>query len=194
MTVPFFLASPVGRVVFKVSVVMFVLGELQQVLRVRRRSLPGNIRAEGVFRAIFFAGILALPLCQWLVPWAVIGGPVIFVIGTVIGWLGLLLRWWSFARLGRFFTTVVKASADQPIVDWGPYRWVRHPSYTGLIVVFLGSGLMLGNVAGVVMSVVLIVVAIVYRLRDEERALVKARGEAYLDYAKGRARLLPFVW
>ncbi|HAG61019.1 MAG TPA: hypothetical protein DEP82_05720 [Arthrobacter bacterium] len=101
---------------------------------------------------------------------------------------------WSFAALGRLFTTVVKASADQPIVDRGPYRWVRHPGYTGLVMAFLGFSLMLGNWVGVVTSVILILAAVIYRLRGEERALVGARGAAYLDYAKGRARLLPFIW
>ncbi|WP_238384870.1 methyltransferase family protein [Segeticoccus rhizosphaerae] len=65
-----------------------------------------------------------------------------------VGWLGLLLRWWSFATLGRYFTTVVKTSADQVVVSRGPYRALRHPSYTGLLAAFLGCGLMLGNWVG----------------------------------------------
>jgi len=80
------------------------------------------------------------------------------------------------------------------MVDRGPYRWVRHPGYTGLVMAFLGFSLMLGNWVGVVTSVILILAAVIYRLRGEERALVGARGAAYLDYAKGRARLLPFIW
>lgn len=192
MTVPFFLAS---HVVFDVSVVIFAVGEFQQVLRGRRRrGSLSSIREEIVFRLIFFAAVLTLPLCLRFVPAADVGGSLVFVIGTVIGWLGMLLRWWSFAALGRLFTTVVKASADQPIVDRGPYRWVRHPGYTGLVVAFLGFGLMLGNWVGVVTSVILILAAVIYRLRGEERALVGARGAAYLDYANGRARLLPFIW
>lgn len=194
MTVPFFLDSHVAGVVFYASVVIFAVGEFQQVLRGRRRGSLSSIRGEIVFRLIFFAGILTLPLCLRFVTEADVGGSLVFVSGAVIGWLGMLLRWWSFATLGRLFTTVVKASADQPIVDRGPYRWVRHPSYTGLVMAFLGFGLMLGNWAGVVTSVVLILAAVIYRLRGEERALVEARGTAYLDYAKGRARLLPFIW
>lgn len=194
MTVPFFLDSHVAGVVFYASVVIFAVGEFQQVLRGRRRGSLSSIRGEIVFRLIFFAGILTLPLCLRFVTEADVGGSLVFVSGAVIVWLGMLLRWWSFATLGRLFTTVVKASADQPIVDRGPYRWVRHPSYTGLVMAFLGFGLMLGNWAGVVTSVVLILAAVIYRLRGEERALVEARGTAYLDYAKGRARLLPFIW
>ncbi|MGO4533405.1 methyltransferase family protein [Leifsonia sp. 2MCAF36] len=194
MAVPFVLASTAPGVIFDVSVVAFALGEVQQVLRGRRRGAVSSIRAELVFRLVFFAGIVALPLCLRLVPSADIGGLPVFVIGAVIGWLGMLLRWWSFATLGRLFTTVVKTSADQPIVDRGPYRCVRHPSYTGLLLACLGFGLMLGNWAGVITSVVLVLAAVVYRLRGEEQALIEARGSAYLDYARGRARLLPFIW
>ena len=194
MTVPFILASHVAGVVFDVSVAIFAVGELQQVLRGRRRGSISSIGKEIVFRLIFFAGILTLPLCLRFVPVADFGGWPVFVIGVVVAWLGMLLRWWSFATLGPLFTMVVKTTADQPIVDRGPYRWVRHPSYSGLVVALLGFGLMLGNWAGIASSVVLILVAVVYRIRGEERALIGARGAAYLDYAKGRARLVPFIW
>lgn len=193
MTVPFILASHVAGIVFDVSVVIFVLGEIQQALRGRRGS-SSNVGKEIVFRLIFVAGIFTLPLCLRFVPEADLGGWPVFAIGAVVGWLGTFLRWWSFATLGPLFTMVVKATADQPIVDRGPYRWVRHPSYSGLVVALLGIGLMLGNWAGLVSSVVVILAAIVYRIRGEERALIAARGAAYLDYAQGRARLFPFIW
>ena len=194
MTEPFYLASRAAGVVFDVSVALFAVGEFQQALRVRRAGSRTNLRDEVVFRLVFFAGILALPVGARLVPPAHVGGAAIFVVGTVIGWLGLVLRWWSFATLGRYFTTVIKVSADQVIVDRGPYRLVRHPGYTGLLFAFAGCGLMIGNWAAAVLSVAIIASALVFRLRREERALVAARGSAYLRYAEGRARLLPFIW
>ena len=194
MAVPFFLASNVTGVVFDASVVAFLLGELQQALRVRRRGSVSSVRGELVFRVVFFAGILTLPLCLRLFPAADIGSLPVFIIGAAIAWLGMLVRWWSFLTLGQLFTTIVQTSPDQPIVDRGPYRWVRHPSYTGLVAAFLGFGLMLGNWIGMLISVGLVLAAVIYRLRGEERALVEARGAAYLEYAKDRARLLPFIW
>lgn len=194
MAVPFFPASNVTGVVFDASVVAFLLGELQQALRVRRRGSVSSVRGELVFRAVFFAGILTLPLSLRLFPAAAIGSLPVFIIGAAIAWLGMLVRWWSFLTLGRLFTTIVQTSPGQPIVDRGPYRWVRHPSYTGLVAAFLGFGLMLGNWIGMLVSVGLVLAAVIYRLRGEERALVEARGAAYLEYAKDRARLLPFIW
>jgi protein-S-isoprenylcysteine O-methyltransferase Ste14 len=112
----------------------------------------------------------------------------------VLGWLGLMLRWWSFASLGKYFTVVVKTSENQPVVDRGPYRILRHPSYTGLLLVFAGAGLMVGNWLSVVGAVVLVLTALIHRLRIEERALTAALGSRYREFAASRARLIPYIW
>ena len=96
--------------------------------------------------------------------------------------------------MGRFFTTVVKTSADQKIIGRGPYRVLRHPSYTGLLAAFVGCGLMLGNWVGTAASFLVILAGLIYRLLREEQAMIDTLGDEYLDFAKDRARLVPFVW
>jgi protein-S-isoprenylcysteine O-methyltransferase Ste14 len=153
------------------------------------------VRAEVVFRAMFFSGILLLPVGRAVVPSAVIGsGGSLFALGVAIAWLGLLLRWWSFVSLGKYFTVVVKTSEDQPVVERGPYRALRHPSYTGLLLAFAGGGLTLGNWVSTMGAVGLVLIALVFRLRIEERALSAAPGNRYREFAAGRARLIPYVW
>ena len=169
--------------------------KLQQAFRVRRAASHSNLGAELLFRAVFFGAVMMFPAGRVVAPGAVIGGgagpsPV----GAALGWLGLLLRWWSFVTLGKYFTVVVQASADQLVVDRGPYRLLRHPSYTGLLLAFVGCGLMLGNWVSATGSVVLVLVAVLFRIRIEERALTAAIGTSYGDFAAGRARLIPFVW
>ncbi|MEZ0446889.1 methyltransferase family protein [Cellulomonas sp. ICMP 17802] len=183
-----------ARLVLDLTVAAFVVGELSQAVKRRRGATRTDLRGEVAFRVVFFAGILALPLAQTVAPDAVLEGAAVFVVGALVGWSGLLLRWWSFATLGTYFTTVVQTSPDQAVITRGPYRLLRHPSYTGLLAAFLGAGLMLGNWVGACVGVLLILLALVYRLRREERALVEALGDAYLDFARGRARLVPFVW
>jgi protein-S-isoprenylcysteine O-methyltransferase Ste14 len=183
-----------ARLVFDISVAAFAVGEFSQAVKRRHDARRADLLGEIVFRVIFFAGVLMLPLAQALTPNSVFEGVEVFVLGTVVGWLGLLLRWWSFATLGRYFTTVVKTSADQAVITRGPYRVLRHPSYTGLLAAFVGAGLMLGNWVGMAASCLLILVGLIYRLVREERAMIDAFGEAYLDFAKGRARLVPYVW
>jgi len=195
VAVPYEELSDSARAVFSISVGAFAAGELLQGLRVRRGATRVSLRAEVVFRAMFFGGILLLPIGRALAPGAVIGGGAwVFGLGAVIGWLGLLLRWWSFLSLGKYFTVVVKTSGDQPVVERGPYRVLRHPSYTGLLLAFAGCGVMLGNWVGTVGGVGLVLIALIYRLRLEERALSAALGERYRDFAASRARLIPYVW
>lgn len=194
MAASLYASSPVAEIVFAASMAAFVAGEVQQTVRARRRGTLSNPRDELVFRALFALGVLALPVGLALVPAADFGGVVAFVLGMVVLWAGIALRWWSFTTLGGLFTMVVQVSPGQRIVDRGPYRFVRHPSYTGLILAVLGCGVVLGNWAGVLLAVTLITAALVYRLLREERALSAASGAAYRDFARGRARLVPHVW
>lgn len=195
VAVPYEELSSLARTVLTVSVGAFAAGEFLQALRARRGAEPADLRAELVFRAAFFAGILMLPIGRALVPGAVIGGGAwVFAVGAGVAWFGLLLRWWSFMSLGKYFTVVVKTSPDQPVVDRGPYRVLRHPSYTGLLLAFAGVGLMLGNWVGVAVALVVVLVALVYRMGIEERALSAALGDRYREFAARRARLIPYVW
>jgi protein-S-isoprenylcysteine O-methyltransferase Ste14 len=67
----------------------------------------------------------------------------VFAAGLVLMWAGIALRQWAVTVLGRFFTVDVRVQPDQTVVEAGPYRYVRHPSYSGMIITFLG--LALGN-------------------------------------------------
>jgi protein-S-isoprenylcysteine O-methyltransferase Ste14 len=93
--------------------------------------------------------------------------------------------------LGEFFTIDIRVHPGQPVVERGPYRWVRHPSYTGLVITFVGIGLALGNwgVLAVVPTAGLVV-----RIRSEERALLDGLGEPYRRFAASRPRLVPGLW
>jgi protein-S-isoprenylcysteine O-methyltransferase Ste14 len=68
-----------------------------------------------------------------------------YAVGLALMVAGLALRWWSIRTLGRSFTVDVRIRVGQTVVDSGPYRWVRRPSYTGLLLICIGVGLALGN-------------------------------------------------
>jgi protein-S-isoprenylcysteine O-methyltransferase Ste14 len=194
VTTPYLQHEHWARLALGIGVAAFALGELSQAIKVRRGASRTDLVGELVFRLLFFVGVLVLPLARAVVPGADFGGAGVFVLGLVAGWLGLLLRWWSFATLGRYFTIVVRTSADQAVISRGPYRVLRHPSYTGLLGALLGCGLMLGNWMGAAASFLVVLLALVFRLLREERALIDALGDAYLDFAADRARLIPYLW
>lgn len=118
----------------------------------------------------------------------------VFAVGVLLMVAGAGLRQWAIRTLGRFFTVNVRVTADQRVVDEGPYRWLRHPSYTGLLLSFLGLGLALGNWLTAALATAVPLVGLAYRIRVEEAALRESLGEAYDRFASGRARLFPGVW
>jgi protein-S-isoprenylcysteine O-methyltransferase Ste14 len=83
---------------------------------------------------------------------------------------------------------------DHELVQRGPFRWVRHPSYTGVLVAFTGWAITLGNWVAMGLVLVPIFVAFLRRMNVEERALADALGERYRAYMRGTKRLVPGVY
>ena len=102
-----------------------------------------------------------------------------FEAGVALFVIGILLRWYSIIHLGRFFTVDVAIAADHQLIDTGPYRFVRHPSYTGALLAFIGFGLVMRNWASLLLVSVPIFFAFLYRINVEERALLAAFGDRY---------------
>jgi protein-S-isoprenylcysteine O-methyltransferase len=116
------------------------------------------------------------------------------LVGLLIFLPGLVLRWWAIIRLGRFFTVDVTIAKDHALVESGPYRWVRHPSYTGVLLGFIGFALSLSNWAAFLVIVLPIFAAFIYRMKVEEQALHAALGEPYGAYIRRTKRLVPFLY
>lgn len=120
--------------------------------------------------------------------------PVLFWLGIVLMACGLALRWYAIRVLGKFFTRTVATRAGQYVVERGPYRLIRHPSYSGALLMFLGMGLAMTNWASLVAVLLSAVVGYQYRVRIEERALCADLGEPYRDYMQHTRRFIPYVW
>src|SRR5437588_8204328 len=121
-------------------------------------------------------------------------GPAVTVAALVLFAAGLVLRWWAIVTLGRFFTVDVTIEKDHELVKRGPFRWVRHPSYTGVLLALVGWALTLRNWAAVAVVLVPIVIAFVTRMNVEEEALTGGLGQRYADYIKRTKRLVPWVY
>jgi len=104
------------------------------------------------------------------------------------------MRRWSEMTLGRYFTFRVMTSAEQPVITAGPYRFVRHPGYTGVMLVVIGAGLVTGNWVGLAAWTILVMAPLLYRIHVEEAALLGAVGDRYRSYASGHKGLRPLVW
>jgi protein-S-isoprenylcysteine O-methyltransferase len=114
--------------------------------------------------------------------------------GLVCMAVGLAVRAWAMATLGRHYTRTLRTLDEQQVVDRGPYRFVRHPGYTGSILVWLGYALALGNWIATAITVVLLTAVYLWRMNAEEALLQRSFGDRYADYQLRTKRLLPFVY
>src|SRR5689334_16173930 len=96
----------------------------------------------------------------------------VFVLGLVAVVAGSALRLSAIVTLGRWFTYDVRVRSDQVVVDRGPYRWVRHPSYTGLLLALAGIGLTMTNWLSLLAMTAVPLVGLVRLIRVEEAALL----------------------
>ena len=195
-TLPF--DQPEAQIAFDLVVGAFFLSEVSVRLRSDRNRLGSRLDRSSllVVQATVLGGVAAAILLARRAPGVAVGkgGWPLFVAGLVLMCAGIALRQWAVATLGRFFTIDVRVQPGQTVVEGGPYRWVRHPSYTALILTFLGLGLALGNWASLAVLAVLPTAGLVYRIHFEERALLDQLGEPYRRFAANRPRLFPGVW
>jgi len=98
------------------------------------------------------------------------------------------------ATLGRYYTRTLRTVDEQNVVDRGPYRLVRHPGYSGSLLVWVGYALGLGNWIGAAITAVLLVAVYVWRINAEEALLRTSFGDRYADYERRTKRLVPFVY
>jgi len=163
------------------------------------RAAPLGIRRQDRFSGQALVGGLVLSLWAGYfigraVPEAAMteGRYLVYGVGVALALAGIALRWYAVLALGRFFTTRVMTTADQTVVQKGPYRFIRHPSYSGLLLTALGLLLCSTNW----LSLACFVIALpgfAYRIRVEEGVLTASLGDAYRDYMHHTKRLVPFV-
>jgi protein-S-isoprenylcysteine O-methyltransferase Ste14 len=116
-----------------------------------------------------------------------------FYLGIGLMIAGILVRQWSIAVLGRYFSRTVGVQEGQAVVDRGPYRLVRHPAYTGSLLTMVGLGFVLQSWGAVLVLIAFFGAAFGYRIHVEEAVLTSKLGDKYVAYAKKTKRLIPYV-
>ncbi|HYC59276.1 MAG TPA: isoprenylcysteine carboxylmethyltransferase family protein [Thermoanaerobaculia bacterium] len=117
-----------------------------------------------------------------------------FWIGTTLLILGSLLRRHCWRVLGNYFTGDVQVSATQPVIDSGAYRWVRHPSYTAGMLMFIGIGIALSNWLSLTVLLLVSTAVYAYRVSVEEGVLLSTLGDEYRSYTQRTKRFIPYVF
>lgn len=200
--IPLYRSSAAASAVYSAVIVLWLGSEVVVFIRTVSRDgvrahVAGNRHQDRFSGPVLIAGVIlsiatGANLAEKVRAAALPDPASIFVIGALLALAGIAVRWYSILTLGRFFSMRVETSADQQVVQSGPYRFVRHPSYTGGLLTILGVLLMSTNW----LSLLAFVVAwpgFAYRIRVEEDALVGELGDRYRSYMRRSKRLVPFV-
>jgi protein-S-isoprenylcysteine O-methyltransferase len=168
-------------------------------LGILRRSRDDSVDADDSTLRILWVTILASLTAGFLVagrvPSAAMDRPELALwVGCALFGGGLALRWYAIVYLGRFFTVNVAIHSRHEVVDTGPYRRIRHPSYAGALLAFLGLALCLGNWASLLLVMLPITWAFARRIAIEEHALANALGSPYTRYMQRTKRLAPYLY
>ncbi len=176
-----------GWVVFEFSLSM----RLRPDRKTKRRDRGSSALVFGSNIAAFFV----MELIANNATWAGIGNPrwIVFGVGIALGVAGLGLRLYAIRVLGKFFTVTIGTRSDQRVVESGPYRFIRHPSYSGALVVMFGAAVTFTNWLSL-LAIVPPFIAYAYRVRVEEAVLKNDLGDDYRDYCRRTERLIPFVY
>jgi len=177
---------------------VYLISEVLLTITRRGRSETGEKQDRSTLRVLWIVIAVSVTAAVFVAGnWhggALPNGRTFEVAGVVLFAAGLIFRWWAIVTLGRFFTVDVTIEKDHELVERGPFRLVRHPSYTGVLLAFVGWALTLRNWAAILVVLVPIFVAFVRRMRVEEEALSRALGEQYAAYIRRTKRLIPLVY
>jgi protein-S-isoprenylcysteine O-methyltransferase len=191
-------ASPAGKI-FAALIGVWALSELWLGWS-RRSEDRSRMRDRGTLRLLLVTVYACIGVAVWFShrQEGSLGNPdlrrALFWAGLFLMAAGLALRFWAIRVLARFFTVDVNIQPGHELIRNGPYRLLRHPSYTGSLMTFLGFGLALGNIWSLLVVMAPVSLAFLWRMRIEERVLADAFPAQYPEYAQRTKRLIPFVW
>ena len=120
--------------------------------------------------------------------------PALAFSGFAVCVTGVVIRWISIFQLDREFTVDVAISHGHVLKTSGIYKWIRHPAYLGLLLIVSGLAMVMNTLPSVLIVIIPIFIAIIYRIEVEEKALLNEFGEQYKEYSKKTCKIIPGVY
>jgi protein-S-isoprenylcysteine O-methyltransferase Ste14 len=168
------------------------------ITRTRRSSEDSNIQDRGSLIVLWVVIFTSIFVASWLgetySPTAIHDVPWMPLTSLALLALGLFLRVTAIYTLGRAFSANVAIHDTQNLHQSGLFRFMRHPSYTGMLLIFLAIGLHKQNWLSILIIVIPPFIALLYRIHVEEAALTSAFGQQYVDYGQRTKRLIPGIF
>ena len=181
----------------------WLASEIYIAIATRTRRGNGNVRDRGTLLLLWVVIFSSIFCGIWIseaqgpnLP----SGPIVFdapwmkFMSLLVLVAGLALRWTAVLSLGKSFSANVAIHSTQTVLKTGLYRWMRHPSYTGLLLCILAVGLHTRNWISLLVIFVPPIAALLYRIHVEEIALHEHFGQEYIDYSRQTSRLIPGIY
>ena len=183
--------------IITVLIALWPLSEI--ILGIKRRAHTHQVKSEkSSYRLIWIVIILSIAsaiFIQSYLQFRIPGSSTLhLVIGAACIVIGLIVRWLAILILGKSFVVDVAVKTGQSIIQKGPYKYIRHPSYTGMLISFLCLAFLLGNWLSLLLIIVPITAVLIYRIRSEEELLAAEFGAEYSEYSKKTWRLFPGMY
>lgn len=176
--------------------VFFLWIFIDGVVVFRHKTGESENRDRFSLKVVMMGNMLAWSLSIFLAfsSYGALHSPALQIAGLVLLVAGIMLRSTAIAQLGRFHSPNVAILADHQLIESGLYRYVRHPSYLGALIAFLGFSLGLGNWLSIVVINGILPLVYLYRIHEEDAALLSAFGESYRAYCQRTKRLIPWLY
>ncbi|HEY3421472.1 MAG TPA: isoprenylcysteine carboxylmethyltransferase family protein [Methanomassiliicoccales archaeon] len=175
----FFLAEFLG--------VMIIPALKRQGTRVQQKNRGSNLLViSSWIVALIVSQLFAKNDVAVLPSWA-------YYLGLVVMLTGIAFRQWAIAVLGRYFSGVIGVQEGQRVVESGPYSLIRHPSYTGALLIMVGIGLAMQSWGAVLVIMLVFAISYGHRMLVEEKVLVANLGKSYIEYMGRTKRVIPFL-
>jgi len=177
---------------------IWIVSEILIAFATRTRRESGKVQDRGSQLLLWIVIVSSITGCEWIrhaAPANLFAGedwPI--TVSLIVFVLGLAIRWAAIATLGKSFSANVAIRESQKVQKSGLYRYVRHPSYLGMLLIFLAFGLHARNWASLAVAILPTTLALLYRIRIEEAVLNEAFGEEYRAYSRVTKRLIPGVF
>ncbi len=175
----------------------WVLGEVWVLVATKTRR-TGEVRDRGSLRILWLVIFGSVTASIWYglthEPTMFGGASWVKTLAVVLLAVALAIRWTAIVTLGKSFSANVAIHATQKVYKSGIFSVVRHPSYTGLLLVFVAIGIHSQNWIGFALAVMPTFAAMAYRIHVEEIALREAFGEEYVEYSRTTKRLVPGIY
>jgi protein-S-isoprenylcysteine O-methyltransferase Ste14 len=176
----------------------WLVSEILVGIATRTKHSSGKVRDRGSLLILWIVITASVTACQWFSETHArnmfSGAHALKTAGVIVMLAGLAIRWTAIFTLGKSFSSNVAIQDAQQITRTGLFHFVRHPSYLGLLLVFLAIGVHSRNWISLAVVLLPTTAALLYRIHVEEIALAEAFGEEYLAYRKATKRLVPGIY